>query len=97
VSNYLLGKQPAAFDILSLECGRHWHDGAVQPGLPQICRWESADSIRCDDGQGTSSIDISKLDFGSYVIGALRSHCPWPTVYRSAQMLGERCASSFWW
>jgi polyhydroxyalkanoate synthase len=26
------------------------------------------------------------------VIGAASDHiCPWPTVYRSAQMLGERC------
>jgi polyhydroxyalkanoate synthase len=42
--------------------------------------------------KGTPIADISKFDFDSYVIGAATDHiCPWPTVYRSAQMLGDRC------
>jgi polyhydroxyalkanoate synthase subunit PhaC len=92
VNNYLLGKQPAAFDVLywnadgtgmTAQFNRDFRNFVdenplVRPGAMLV--------------KGTSITDISSLDFDSYVIGAASDHiCPWPTVYRSAQMLGERC------
>jgi len=91
-----VGKATGGIRRPTLECGRHRHDSAVQSRLPQICRRKPVGSIRCDDGQGTSIIDISKLDFDSYVIGAASDHiCPWPP-----SIARRRCSvsavSSFW-
>jgi polyhydroxyalkanoate synthase subunit PhaC len=92
VNNYLLGKQPAAFDVL------YWN----ADGTGMTAQYNRDFRKFVDENplvrsgamtvKGTSITDISRLDFDSYVIGAASDHiCPWPTVYRSAQMLGERC------
>ena len=40
----------------------------------------------------TPIADVSRFGFDSLVIAARTDHiCPWPSVYRSAQMLGKRC------
>jgi polyhydroxyalkanoate synthase subunit PhaC len=92
VNNYLLGRQPAAFDVL------YWNaDGTgMTAQFNRDFRNFVDENPLARSGamtvKGTSIIDISKFDFDSYVIGAASDHiCPWPTVYRSAQMLGERC------
>lgn len=92
VNNYLLGKQPAAFDVL------YWNadgTGMTAQFSRDFRRFVDENPLARPGGmtvKGTSIIDISKFDFDSYVIGAASDHiCPWPTVYRSAQMLGERC------
>lgn len=92
VNNYLMGKQPAAFDVL------YWN----ADGTGMTARYNRDFRHFVDENpltrsgamkvKGTPITDISKLEFDSYVIGAASDHiCPWPTVYRSAQMLGERC------
>jgi polyhydroxyalkanoate synthase subunit PhaC len=92
VNNYLMGKQPAPFDVL------YWNADAT--GMTAQFNRDFRNFV---DGnplvrsgamtvKGTPIADISKFDFDSYVIGAATDHiCPWPTVYRSAQMLGDRC------
>jgi polyhydroxyalkanoate synthase len=41
--------------------------------------------------RGTPIAPLSELDIDSYVLGALNDHlCIWQSVYRSAQLLGER-------
>lgn len=92
VNNYLMGKEPPAFDILAwnadgtsmtAQYNRDFRDFVernplLEPGAMRV--------------KGEPIADIAAFDFDSYVIGARNDHiCPWPTVYRSAQMLGERC------
>jgi polyhydroxyalkanoate synthase subunit PhaC len=91
VNNYLMGKQPAAFDVL------YWNaDGTgMTAQFNRDFRKFVEENPLLRSGamivKGTPIADISKLDFDSYVIGAATDHiCPWPAVYRSAQMLGER-------
>jgi polyhydroxyalkanoate synthase len=92
VNNYLMGQQPAAFDVL------YWN----ADGTGMTAQYNRDFRKFVDENplvrsgamtvKGTSITDISRLDFDSYVIGAASDHiCPWPTVYRTAQMLGERC------
>lgn len=92
VNNYLMGNDPPAFDILA------WNaDGTGMTA--QFNRDFRAFADRnplVTPGEmtvkGTPIADIAAFNFDSYVIGARTDHiCPWPTVYRSAQMLGERC------
>jgi polyhydroxyalkanoate synthase subunit PhaC len=92
VNNYLMGKQPAAFDVLywnadgtgmTAEFNRDFRKFVDENPLTRSC----AMTVK-----GRPIAEISRFDFDSYVIGAATDHiCPWPTVYRSAQMLGERC------
>ena len=91
VNNYLLGKQPAAFDVL------YWNSdgtGMTAQFNRDFRRFVEENPLTKSGAmtvKGTPIVDISKFDFDSYVIGAATDHiCPWPTVYRSAQMLGER-------
>jgi polyhydroxyalkanoate synthase subunit PhaC len=91
VNNYLMGKQPAAFDVL------YWNaDGTgMTAQFNRDFRTFVEDNPLAKPGSmkvsGTPIADISRFDFDSYVIGAASDHiCPWPSVYRSAQMLGGR-------
>lgn len=92
VNNYLMGNDPPAFDILAwnadgtgmtAQYNREFQEFVgrnplVKPGAMAV--------------KGTPIADLSTFDFDSYVIGARNDHiCPWPTVYKSAQMLGDRC------
>jgi polyhydroxyalkanoate synthase subunit PhaC len=91
VNNYLMGKQPTAFDVL------YWNaDGTgMTAQFNRDFRKFVEENPLLKPGSmkvnGTPIADISRFDFDSYVIGAATDHiCPWPSVYRSAQMLGGR-------
>jgi polyhydroxyalkanoate synthase len=92
VNNYLMGKQPPPFDVL------YWNadgTGMTAQYNREFRKFGEDNPLVLKPGsmkvKGTPIVDISKLDFDSYVIGARTDHiCPWPTVYRSAQILGER-------
>jgi polyhydroxyalkanoate synthase len=88
VNNYLLGKDPPAFDILywnqdsvRLAAGLHrdfvrtaLENGLTQPGALEVL--------------GTP-IDLSQITLDSYAIAGLNDHIvPWENAYRSAQLLG---------
>jgi polyhydroxyalkanoate synthase len=88
ISNYLLGKDPPAFDILywnqdtvRLAAGLHRDfirtalgDGFTQPGTVEVL--------------GTP-VDLGAIAVDSYAIAGLNDHIvPWENAYRSAQLLG---------
>ena len=91
VSNYLMGKTPAAFDVL------YWNSDGT--GMTAQFNYDFSEFAEenplVTDGavkvRDTPIAPLSKLDFDSYVLGAANDHlCIWQSVYRSAQLLGER-------
>jgi polyhydroxyalkanoate synthase len=92
VNNYLMGKQPAAFDVLYWNADGTGMTAQFNRDFRKFVEENPLTRSGSMSVKGTPIADISKFDFDSYVIGAASDHiCPWPTVYRSAQMLGERC------
>ncbi|WP_296248777.1 class II poly(R)-hydroxyalkanoic acid synthase [Pseudomonas sp. UBA4194] len=88
INNYLLGKTPAAFDILywnndstRLPAALHGdlldffkHNPLTRPGGLQVCG---------------SAIDLSKVTVDSFSVAGINDHItPWDAVYRSTLLLG---------
>ena len=88
VNNYLMGKEPPAFDILywnndntRLPAALHGdlldlfkHNPLPRPGALEVC--------------GTP-IDLAKVNLDSFSVAGINDHItPWDTVYRSALLLG---------
>jgi polyhydroxyalkanoate synthase subunit PhaC len=88
VNNYLLGKEPPAFDILywNNDCTRlpaayhgdlldfFKHNPLTRPGGLEVC--------------GTP-IDLQKVNVDSFSVGGINDHItPWDAVYRSTLLLG---------
>ncbi len=88
VNNYLLGKDPPAFDIL------YWNQDTVRlaAGLHRDFVRTALDNSLTRPGElevlGTP-IDLGAITLDSYSIAGLRDHIvPWENAYRSAQLLG---------
>jgi polyhydroxyalkanoate synthase len=90
-SNYLMGTTPAAFDVL------YWNSDGT--GMTAQFNHDFSEFVEKNpfvtDGamkvRDTPIAPLSNLDFDSYVLGAMNDHlCIWQSVYRSAQLLGER-------
>jgi polyhydroxyalkanoate synthase subunit PhaC len=88
VNNYLLGKDPPAFDIL------YWNQDTVRlaAGLHRDFIWVALDNALTRPGEievlGTP-IDLGAVTLDSYSIAGLNDHIvPWENAYRSAQLLG---------
>jgi polyhydroxyalkanoate synthase subunit PhaC len=88
VNNYLEGKRPPPFDILSWNADTTrlpaaLHRDFIEMGL--------ANSLT-KPGQASmlgSPVDLSKVDVDSYLVAGIADHlCPWQSCYRSTQMLG---------
>jgi poly[(R)-3-hydroxyalkanoate] polymerase subunit PhaC len=87
VNNYLLGKDPPAFDIL------YWNQDSVRlaAGLHRDFIRIALDNALTHPGEvevlGTP-IDLGAITLDSYNIAGLRDHIvPWENAYRSAQLL----------
>ena len=88
VNNYLLGKQPPAFDVLywnadttrmAAELHADFLDLAVSNALT---RPGGAEVL------GTP-VDLSQVSVDSYVVAGIADHiCPWTSCYRTVQLLG---------
>lgn len=92
VSNYLMGEAPAAFDVLAWNSDATGMTASFNRDFGDFCDHNPLATPHATTFHDTPIADISTFDFDSYVIGARTDHiCPWPSVYRSAQMLGERC------
>jgi len=89
VNNYLLGKQPPAFDIL------YWNADTTRmtAGLHRDFV-EMAKSNAISDGTATmlgTTVDLEQVTTDSYVVAAITDHiCPWQTCYQSTQLLGGK-------
>ncbi|MBV9799621.1 MAG: alpha/beta fold hydrolase [Solirubrobacterales bacterium] len=88
VNNYLLGKDPPAFDIL------YWNQDSVRlaAGLHRDFIRTALDNALTHPGEvevlGTP-IDLGVITLDSYAIAGLRDHIvPWENAYRSAQLVG---------
>ena len=90
VNNYLLGKEPPAFDILS------WNaDGTRMPArLHRDFIDIAQDNQLARPGASTmrgTPVDLSAVDLDAYVVAGVADHlCPWQNCYRTTQLLGGR-------
>ncbi|WP_043311124.1 class II poly(R)-hydroxyalkanoic acid synthase [Pseudomonas sp. ML96] len=88
VNNYLMGKEPPAFDIL------YWNNDNTR--LPAALHGDLLDLFKHNpltrsgglEVCGTP-IDLSKVNLDSFSVAGINDHItPWDTVYRSALLLG---------
>lgn len=88
VNNYLLGKQPPAFDIL------YWNNDNTR--LPAALHGDFLDFFKINPLKHAGGmevcgtpIDLKKVNIDSFSVGGINDHItPWRAVYRSAQLLG---------
>jgi polyhydroxyalkanoate synthase len=88
INNYLLGKEPPAFDIL------YWNQDAVRmaAGLHRDFVNMALDNALARPGGmrvlGTE-VDLSAVELDSYIVAASNDHIvDWRNAYRSTQLLG---------
>ena len=88
VNNYLLGKEPPAFDIL------YWNQDAVRmtAGLHRDFVHMALDNALATAGGmrvlGTE-VDLGKVDLDTYIVAGSNDHIvDWRNAYRSTQLLG---------
>lgn len=88
VNNYLLGKQPPAFDIL------YWNNDSTR--LPAALHGDLIDFFKHNpltragalEVCGTP-VDLSKVNLDSFSVAGINDHItPWDAVYRSTLLLG---------
>jgi polyhydroxyalkanoate synthase subunit PhaC len=88
VNNYLLGKEPPAFDVL------YWNQDTVRlaAGLHRDFIHMSLDNSLAHPGELEvlgSGVDLAAVDLDSYIVAGLTDHIvPWENAYRSTQLLG---------
>lgn len=88
VNNYLLGKQPPAFDIL------YWNNDNTR--LPAALHGDFLDFFKINPLKHAGGlevcgtpIDLKKITIDSFSVGGINDHItPWRAVYRSSQLLG---------
>ncbi|MBV8712662.1 MAG: alpha/beta fold hydrolase [Solirubrobacterales bacterium] len=88
VNNYLLGKDPPAFDVL------YWNQDTVRlaAGLHRDFIHLALENSLTRPGALTvlgSPVDLSAVELDSYVVAGLTDHIiPWENAYRGTQLLG---------
>jgi polyhydroxyalkanoate synthase len=88
VNNYLQGKAPPAFDILSWNADTTRLPAALHAGFIRLA---VANALTVPDAATMlgSPVDLSKVDADSYVVAGIADHlCPWQSCYRTTQLLG---------
>ncbi|AGI22287.1 poly(3-hydroxyalkanoic acid) synthase 2 [Pseudomonas sp. ATCC 13867] len=88
VNNYLLGKQPPAFDIL------YWNNDNTR--LPAALHGDFLDFFKHNPlarpgamEVNSTAIDLKKVAVDNFHVAGITDHItPWDAVYRSAQLLG---------
>jgi polyhydroxyalkanoate synthase len=90
VNNYLLGREPAKFDIL------YWNADTTRmtAGLHRdFIRTAAANALASPGGLSVlgTEIDLARTDTDSYVVAGVADHiCPWQSCYRGARLLGGK-------
>jgi polyhydroxyalkanoate synthase len=88
VSNYLMGEDPPAFDILAWNADTTRLPGAAARQLLAIAEHNLLATPGGITLLGTG-IDLAKIDAPSYVVGAETDHLvPWRGAYQTTQLLG---------
>ena len=88
VNNYLLGKEPPAFDIL------YWNQDTVRlsAGLHRDFVEMALENSLTHPGRMKvlgSGVDLAKVTLDNYIVSGSRDHIvPWRNTYRSTQLLG---------
>jgi polyhydroxyalkanoate synthase len=88
VNNYLLGKQPPAFDVLywnqdTVRLAAGLHRDFIKLGLENSLAHPGAFEVL------GSPVDLGAVDVDSYVVAGSTDHIiPWENAYRSTQLLG---------
>jgi polyhydroxyalkanoate synthase len=88
VNNYLLGKEPPAFDIL------YWNQDSVRlaAGLHRdFVHLALENSLTRAGGLQTlgTPLDLGAIDLDAYIVAGVKDHIvPWENAYRSTQLLG---------
>jgi polyhydroxyalkanoate synthase subunit PhaC len=91
VNNYLMGKDPPAFDILAWNADTTRLPGALQRQLLDLAESNALASPGAMRLLGTE-VDLGKAAVDSYVVGAETDHLvPWRGAYRTTQLI---CAGS---
>jgi polyhydroxyalkanoate synthase len=90
VNNYLLGREPAKFDIL------FWNSDTTRmtAGLHRdFVRAAAGNSLVHPGGLTVlgTEIDLARADLDNYVVAGVADHiCPWQSCYRGGQLLGGK-------
>lgn len=88
VNNYLLGKPPPPFDILSWNADTTRMPARLHRDFIEI----GQDNLLTRAGAATacgSPVDLSAVTIDSYVVAGIADHlCPWQNCYQSTQLLG---------
>jgi poly(3-hydroxyalkanoate) synthetase len=88
INNYLLGKDPPAFDVL------YWNQDSVRlsAGLHRDFIRLALDNSITHPGAASalgSPVDLQKIELDTYVVAGSNDHIvPWDNAYRSTQLLG---------
>jgi poly[(R)-3-hydroxyalkanoate] polymerase subunit PhaC len=88
VNNYLQGKSPPAFDILSWNADvtrlpAALHHDFIRLGLANALVTPGAATML------GSPVDLGKVDTDAYLVAGITDHlCPWESCYRTTQLLG---------
>lgn len=88
VNNYLLGNKPPAFDVLAWNADSTNLPAGLHADFLAIFATNAfvhADSLDIDE----TPIDLAKVGFDAYVVGAMTDHItPWRACYRTPFLLG---------
>jgi polyhydroxyalkanoate synthase len=88
VNNYLLGKKPPAFDILSWNADTTRMSARLHADFVDL----AMDNKLITPGALTvlgTPIDLSQVTVDSYIVAGIADHItPWQNCYRSTQLLG---------
>jgi polyhydroxyalkanoate synthase subunit PhaC len=88
INNYLLGKEPPAFDVL------YWNQDTVRlaAGLHRDFVVMALDNALATPGGMRvlgSDVDLGKVDLDAYIVAGSNDHIvQWTNAYRSTQLLG---------
>ncbi|HEY6746073.1 MAG TPA: alpha/beta fold hydrolase [Mycobacteriales bacterium] len=89
VNNYLLGKQPPAFDVLFWNADTTRMSARLHRDFLRL----AVDNALVTPGAAAvlgTPIDLSAVTVDSYVIAGVADHiCPWQNCYRTTQLLGS--------
>ena len=90
VNNYLMGNDPAAFDILFWNADSTNLPARLHAGFLELLMRNGLTRSGAVEIRGTP-IDLSKVDCDMYVVGGMTDHiCAWRAVFHGAQLFGGK-------